>query len=96
MALFPLLWREQVRLCKKAICFLLHSPLKEMMPIVTKNTEHVENEELIIHTIKKYLSDEKAVNAAMRWYMRGLPLKYCIRKVLVDQEVAQSCNQKRK
>lgn len=57
---------------------------------------HVENEELIIHTIKKYLSDEKAVNAAMRWYMRGLPLKYCIRKVLVDQEVAQSCNQKRK
>ena len=57
---------------------------------------HVENEELIIHTIKKYLSDEKAVNAAMRWYMRGLRLKYCIRKVLVDQEVAQSCNQKRK
>ena len=57
---------------------------------------HVENEELIIHTIKKYLSDEKADNAAMRWYMRGLPLKYCIRKVLVDQEVAQSCNQKRK
>lgn len=48
------------------------------------------------NTIKKYLSDEKAVNAAMRWYMRGLPLKYCIRKVLVDQEVAQSCNQKRK
>lgn len=25
---------------------------------------HVENEELIIHTIKKYLSDEKAINAA--------------------------------
>ena len=46
--------------------------------------------------LKKYLSDEKAVNAAMRWYMRGLPLKYCIRKVLVDQEVAQNCNQKRK
>ena len=51
MALFPLLWREQVRLCKKAICFLLHSPLKEMMPIVTKNTEHgttTEAEDLII------------------------------------------------
>lgn len=42
-------------------------------------------------TIAKYFSDEKDQLFCLRWYMRGLLLKDCIRKTLVMKEVEENC-----
>ena len=45
----------------------------------------------VLEIIRVNLPDEKMVSAAMRWYVRGLTVRDSIRKVLVDQEVADNC-----
>lgn len=42
-------------------------------------------------TIAKYFSDEKDQLFCLRWYMRGLLLKDCIRRTLVMKEVEENC-----
>lgn len=42
-------------------------------------------------TIVKYLPDEKDQLFCLRWYMRGLLLKDCIRRTLVMKEVEENC-----
>ena len=50
--------------------------------------EGLENADAVIESIKIYLPEEKDSVAALRWRRRGLPLSDCIRKVLVDKEIA--------
>lgn len=42
-------------------------------------------------TVAKYFSDEKDQLFCLRWYMRGLLLKDCIRKTFVMKEVEENC-----
>ena len=46
---------------------------------------------LLKDTIAKYLIEEKDQLFCLRWYMRGLLLKDCIRKTLVTKEVSENC-----
>nr|WP_317427962.1 ribonuclease H [uncultured Blautia sp.] len=46
---------------------------------------------LLKDTIVKYLPDEKDQLFCLRWYMRGLLLKDCIRKTWVTKEVSENC-----
>lgn len=46
---------------------------------------------LLKNTVAKYFSDEKDQLFCLRWYMRGLLLKDCIRKTLVMKEVEENC-----
>ena len=46
---------------------------------------------LLKDTIIKYLPDEKDQLFCLRWYMRGLLLKDCIRKTWVTKEVSENC-----
>jgi len=44
--------------------------------------------------IKTYIKEDYLCTFALRWYCRGLPLKHCIRKVLVDNELSSNINGK--
>lgn len=46
---------------------------------------------LLKDAIAKYFSDKKDQLFCLRWYMRGLLLKDCIRKTLVAKEVCENC-----
>ncbi len=46
---------------------------------------------LLKDTVAKYFSDEKDQLFCLRWYMRGLLLKDCIRKTWVTKEVSENC-----
>lgn len=52
----------------------------------------LENSDAVVAVIQKYLPSEKDTITALRWRRRGLPLGDCIRKVLVDKEIAQNVN----
>ncbi len=46
--------------------------------------------------LESYLGNEKDLATAIRWYKRGLPLRDCIRKIQVDEEVRKNSQNKRK
>lgn len=54
----------------------------------------IELEELcgndIYSLIKEYLSNDKDISSAMKWYCRGFSISNAIRKVLVDHEINQN------
>ena len=54
--------------------------------------EGLENSDAVVLVIQQYLPDVKDTVTALRWRRRGLPLGDCIRKVLVDKEIAQNIN----
>ena len=54
-------------------------------------SEYLNNADQLWEILQSYFSEEKEALTAMRWYMRGLPVKDCIRKVLVDQEISYNC-----
>lgn len=54
-------------------------------------SEYLNNADQLWEILSSYFPGEKEVLTAMRWYMRGLPVKDCIRKVLVDQEISYNC-----
>lgn len=55
---------------------------------IFQNQDHAEE---IWEIISSNLEDEKQRMSCLRWYMRGLPLEDCQRKVIVDLEVQQNC-----
>lgn len=48
------------------------------------------NQAELFQTIKQYLTTETDRKTCIRWYLRGLPLKDSIRKVLVDAEIQRN------
>ena len=54
-------------------------------------SEYLSNADQLWEILSSYFPEEKEALTAMRWYMRGLPVKDCIRKVLVDQEISYNC-----
>ena len=57
-------------------------------------SEYLNNADQLWEILSSYFPEEKGALTAMRWYMRGLPVKDCIRKVLVDQEISYNCIRK--
>lgn len=57
-------------------------------------SEYLSNADQLWEILSSYFPEEKEALTAMRWYMRGLPVKDCIRKVLVDQEISYNCIRK--
>ena len=57
-------------------------------------SEYLNNADQLWEILQSYFPEEKEALTAMRWYMRGLPVKDCIRKVLVDQEISYNCIRK--
>ena len=49
----------------------------------------------VLDVLRAHLPDERLVTTAMRWHSRGLTIRDSIRKVLVDQEIAENCTKMR-
>ena len=54
-----------------------------------------ENGEAVWNVVRQNLGEGRVAMAAMRWYMRGLPVEDAVRKVLVDQEVSENAMKSR-
>lgn len=52
-----------------------------------KHIEQMEHQKEFVKTISKYIYNTTDKKICVRWYLRGLPLKHAIRKVLVDTEI---------
>ena len=48
----------------------------------------------IMYALETFFEDDKEIDAALRWYCRGLPLLASIRKVQVDSEFKKLANEK--
>lgn len=44
----------------------------------------------LIATVNKYIEENAERRICIRWYLRGLPLRDAIRKVLADREVRKN------
>lgn len=56
-----------------------------------KHIEQMEHRNEFVETVSKYIDNDTDKKSCMRWYLRGLPLKHAIRKVLVDAEINKNC-----
>lgn len=57
--------------------------------------EKMEHQKELTETIAEYIDNDTDVKSCVRWYLRGLPLKHAIRKVLVDAEINRNCKKYR-
>lgn len=56
-----------------------------------KHIEQMEHRNEFVETVSKYIDNDTDKKSCVRWYLRGLPLKHAIRKVLVDAEINKNC-----
>lgn len=52
--------------------------------------ESLSDGETVYKILQDHLHNAKDILTALRWYKRGLPLRYCIRKIQVDEEVRRN------
>lgn len=52
--------------------------------------EDLEHKNELIATINEYIEENAERRACIRWYLRGLPLRDAIRKVLADREARRN------
>ena len=52
--------------------------------------EDLEQKNELIATVNKYIEENAERRLCIRWYLRGLPLRDTIRKVLADREARKN------
>lgn len=53
-------------------------------------------ESQILYALETFFENDREVDAALRWYCRGLPVLTCIMKVQVDAEIKKRANEQEK